>query len=55
VFCIGFSGKKTGSQIILCTDGCANIGVGSLNRDSNTQFYEELADEAKSKGVKIFF
>lgn len=33
VFSIGFSSKKVGSSIILCTDGAANIGLGAIERD----------------------
>jgi hypothetical protein len=54
VFAIGFAAKKPGSQILLCTDGAANIGMGSMgNGDVSEKFYEDLADEAKSKGVTV--
>jgi hypothetical protein len=41
-----------GSTIFLCTDGVANIGVGSLYGDmdkdnDNIMFYEDLANKAK--------
>ena len=54
-YCIGFASRLPGSQIILCTDGCANVGIGSLeNNNSNSElFYEELAKFAKSKGVIV--
>ncbi|RNA10386.1 circularly permutated Ras 1-like [Brachionus plicatilis] len=54
-FCIGFASRLAGSQIILCTDGCANVGIGSLqgNDPSSEVFYEELAKFAKSKGVVV--
>lgn len=59
VFSVGFASKKSGSQIILCTDGCANVGMGNLSsygrsqQDQAEQFYEELADEARVKGVTV--
>ena len=54
VFAIGFSSKKPGSQIILCTDGAANVGMGSIgNGNESEKFYEDLADDAKSKGVTV--
>ena len=54
VFSIGFCSKKHGSQIILCTDGCANRGMGSIeNNKKSEQFYEELADYAKQNGVSV--
>lgn len=56
VFSIGFSGKKSGSQIILCTDGCANVGMGSMNGYSiknNDNFYDILAEDAKERGVTV--
>ena len=56
VFAIGFSGKKSGSQIILCTDGCANVGMGSLNgykAKNNNDFYDILAEDAKKREVTV--
>lgn len=54
-FCIGFASRLAGSQIILCTDGCANVGIGSLDEENpeSELFYEELAKYAKSKGVVV--
>lgn len=59
VFSIGFASKKSGSQIILCTDGCANVGMGNLSSYNQSQqgqaeqFYEELAEDAREKGVTV--
>eukprot|EP01022_Parablepharisma_sp_SALTPOND_P019152 TRINITY_DN3238_c0_g1_i1.p1 TRINITY_DN3238_c0_g1~~TRINITY_DN3238_c0_g1_i1.p1 ORF type:complete len:731 (+),score=92.14 TRINITY_DN3238_c0_g1_i1:5000-7192(+) len=51
---------KPGSKVILCTDGLANIGLGSVEDLSSeilfneTQgFYSKLGELAKSKGVCI--
>lgn len=53
-FSIGFLDQLPGSQIILCTDGAANVGVGSITRNNNSEnFYEEIADYAKSKGIMV--
>ncbi|CAF1031332.1 unnamed protein product [Brachionus calyciflorus] len=53
-FSIAFSSRLPGSQVILCTDGCANVGIGSMEPNSNSEkFYEDLADYAKSKGVVV--
>ena len=51
----------TGSTVVICTDGLANVGVGCLEeqKDSNnteeeiTSFYEKLAEYAHSKGVTV--
>jgi hypothetical protein len=54
VFSIGFSSKKPGSSIILCTDGAANIGLGSIetnNGPESQKFYDDIADYAKNKGI----
>jgi len=42
-------------RIILCTDGCANQGLGDLDRlnDEDKSFYEKLGEEAKKNGVVI--
>ncbi|CAD8122110.1 unnamed protein product [Paramecium sonneborni] len=44
---------KPGSMIIICTDGLANYGLGSLDGDSNTNFYEKLGQQAAEKGIII--
>ena len=49
VFSIGFSGKIPGSEVILCTDGKANVGMGS----NDINFYDKLADDAKQRGVRV--
>ena len=57
LFCVDLASKKAGSSIILCTDGCANRGVGDIeNRDRTAEsekFYEEIAEKAKEKGVMV--
>lgn len=45
-----------GSVVVLCTDGLANIGVGSLEGvadESKYKFYDELALSAQSKNVVV--
>ncbi|CAD8172076.1 unnamed protein product [Paramecium pentaurelia] len=44
---------KPGSMIIICTDGLANLGLGSLDNDANKQFYEDLGSFASQCGVVI--
>ncbi|CAK83958.1 unnamed protein product (macronuclear) [Paramecium tetraurelia] len=44
---------KPGSMIIICTDGLANLGLGSLDNDANKQFYEDLGAFASQCGVVI--
>lgn len=39
---------QTKSEIILCTDGLSNIGVGNLEKDSKSNFYAEIGEKAKS-------
>lgn len=52
---IAIAGSKPGSQVILCTDGLANIGLGSLEGKETqyTPYYTELAEQAKLKGVTV--
>ncbi|KAL7713423.1 VWFA domain-containing protein [Entamoeba marina] len=49
------AGKEVGGQVILCTDGCANQGLGSMccNEESYKPFYERVTQLAKDKGVII--
>ncbi|KAL4460520.1 hypothetical protein ABPG74_000271 [Tetrahymena malaccensis] len=48
--------SNRGSQIIVCTDGMANQGLGSINQQLQkqaTQFYLDVAEYAKQKGVQV--
>ncbi|KAL7718641.1 VWFA domain-containing protein [Entamoeba marina] len=49
------AGKEPGSQVILCTDGTANFGLGNIedSKEEAIQFYNTLTTLAKSKGVII--
>ena len=45
-----------GSQVIVCTDGAANFGLGKLaggNEDDARDFYQKVAEYAQSKGVTV--
>merc|ERR1712154_45459 len=48
-------GIKRGSQVILCTDGLANIGVGRIDNTDNgsDEYYENLGNWAMEKGVVV--
>jgi Mg-chelatase subunit ChlD len=48
-------GGKAGSTVIICTDGMANKGLGSLDVDASESeaFYQEVAAVAKLNGVSI--
>lgn len=59
---IALAAKKPGSHVVLCTDGMANVGLGSLDsfessseqeQEAVQAFYEDLAAFAKSKGVTV--
>ncbi|XP_063403864.1 uncharacterized protein LOC134687468 isoform X2 [Mytilus trossulus] len=58
---VGMAGKCSGSKVIVCTDGMANEGVGSVetyrrSRDegqNSEQFYEDVAMEAAKQGTSI--
>jgi Mg-chelatase subunit ChlD len=52
LFSIALSSRKPGSSIILCTDGYANIGIGSIN-EKVEKFYDNLADYALKKGITV--
>lgn len=50
----------TGSQVVLCTDGLANIGIGSFDEVTDEEelkkreeVYERIGEFAKSKGVTV--
>merc|ERR1712130_349052 len=58
---VAMASSKPGSQVILCTDGLANVGVGSLEIDNNEeeivdpilQWYQALGDYAVANGVIV--
>lgn len=54
---IGLAGEgKPGSQVIVCTDGAANMGLGSNNRQhmsTSDEFYKKVAKLAQDKGVTV--
>jgi len=50
----------TGSQVVLCTDGLANIGIGSFDEVTDDEemkkreeVYERIGQYAKSKGITV--
>ena len=52
-YSILIASKKKGSQVILCTDGLANKGIGSLEDDDEakkTEFYNEIGNLALENG-----
>jgi hypothetical protein len=54
---VALCGKKgLGSNIVVCTDGLANKGLGSFtgaNSNRAEEFYERLGQFAKKRGVTI--
>lgn len=54
---VGMLAKQPGSEIVLCTDGLPNIGVGSLerygNRGNNPEFYNMIGQKAKEQQITI--
>lgn len=51
------SKAKAGSMIIMCTDGLANVGFGSLENDlevnKSEEIYEKIGNLAKECGILI--
>lgn len=60
---ISLAANAKGSKVIICTDGCANVGIGSLPDDersetqiSNTQqAYRSFGDYARKHGFVFVF
>ncbi|CAD5123542.1 DgyrCDS11882 [Dimorphilus gyrociliatus] len=54
---IGLASKSPRSKIILCTDGKANIGCGSVEEEKDlkesSQFYEKVSTLARDMGIAI--
>ncbi len=45
--------KKTGSQVILCTDGMTNRGIGSKNEEAMKDFCDEMSNLGLTNGVSV--
>lgn len=59
---IGLAAEQgvAGSQVVICTDGLANIGVGAFDEAKTDtdfgkveEFYERIGQYAKSKGITV--
>eukprot|EP00118_Oscarella_pearsei_P025546 m.308356 g.308356 ORF g.308356 m.308356 type:complete len:751 (+) comp43845_c0_seq1:107-2359(+) len=60
LFSIMMASQKAASKVIICTDGLANVGLGSLDgfytdeqQEEAQKFYDELAQLAQEKGVLV--
>ncbi|CAF1027360.1 unnamed protein product [Didymodactylos carnosus] len=68
MFALYIASKRQGSKIVLCTDGLANRGIGSLevandetsdeiekerSIEEGNQFYGQITDLARDKGISI--
>ncbi|GFR80858.1 type A von Willebrand factor domain-containing protein [Elysia marginata] len=51
--CVGYVSKTPSSEVVLCTDGEPNVGVGSLSSSSGGGFYREIGTFARDKNVTI--
>lgn len=52
---VSIAGHAPASQVVLCTDGLANLGLGSLEGDKEqfSMFYTEVAERAKLGGLSV--
>ena len=47
---------KPGSRVIICTDGLANVGMGSVSGSASVEalaFYEQVGNYAQERGIAI--
>lgn len=54
--CVGMVATTPGSEIVLCTDGEPNCGVGSLNScsaNNDTGFYSKIGEIAHGNSTKV--
>lgn len=54
---VAMAAKQPGSKVIICTDGLANIGLGSMDESSQkataAKFYDSVSLYAKENGVTV--
>ena len=57
VCALGLASQTPGSRVILCTDGLANVGLGSFNginaENAAKAFYDQVGDVAVANGVSV--
>lgn len=53
VLAIGMAADAPGSKVMVCTDGEANVGLGSVGNPSAKAEYEQIGQIAKSLGVTV--
>ncbi|KAM9980226.1 hypothetical protein ACTFIZ_006498 [Dictyostelium cf. discoideum] len=52
--CVGITGSSRGSQIIICTDGQSNMGLGATEAPEKQQMvFEQIANMAQRSGTSI--
>eukprot|EP00727_Mastigamoeba_balamuthi_P000800 m51a1_g10717 putative actin (1113) ;mRNA; r:219305-223208 len=50
---VGLAGGRPGSKVMVCTDGMANEGIGSVQKDVRCPFYAEVGEEARRRAVTV--
>eukprot|EP01126_Amoeba_proteus_P027731 TRINITY_DN27472_c0_g1_i1.p1 TRINITY_DN27472_c0_g1~~TRINITY_DN27472_c0_g1_i1.p1 ORF type:complete len:494 (+),score=111.92 TRINITY_DN27472_c0_g1_i1:197-1483(+) len=53
VLAIGMASDVPGSKVMVCTDGEANIGLGSVSDPNSRQIYSRIGTIAKNLGVTV--
>ncbi|XP_078491585.1 circularly permutated Ras protein 1 [Ciona intestinalis] len=57
LYSVALASQRPGSQVIVCTDGRANMGIGSLETEDDYQmchhFYDSTTEMALSNGVIV--
>lgn len=57
VLAVAVASKVAGSSVIVCTDGLANVGLGSfdsgLSNDLVSSWYNGVGEKAKSAGINV--
>lgn len=56
---ISMASKQKGSRVVVCTDGLANVGLGSMDKLSDNertqveQWYDKVGEYAQERGVMV--
>lgn len=50
---VGVASKTPGAKVMMCTDGLANIGIGSVEGKAQVPFYSQIANVARKNGTVI--
>ncbi|XP_070561239.1 circularly permutated Ras protein 1-like [Ptychodera flava] len=52
--CVGLASERSGSEIVLCTDGLPNVGLGTLEGSTaDPEYYAKIGERSKNQNTTV--